>query len=234
MYVVQYFLGGPMGQMRQALSIAILLYGIKFIIDKKFKKFLITVLIASSIHISSMIFIMAYSVNYIKLKKTPAIILVILAIIIGNTPIPRELIQLSSSLNFDIFQSVNSYAESDYGNEYSGPLLAYIERLLIFIVSLWLYRNSDSKKIKTFIQIYWISLIIFFFFADISILAQRLSRPFKVVEIFLYGFVLHKFTVNKYLRILGWLLLALLMIKPIYMIFSRPHLYVPYMHIFGG
>lgn len=235
-YMIQYFLGGPMGQMRQALAIAVLLYSIKFVLNKNLPKFLFFVALAASFHITSFIFLIAYISNYIKLNKGFTIITVIVSMILGKTSLPSDiLIHIYSIFNLDIFNSLMLYVESEYyGAEYSGSLFAYVERLLIFIISLLLYKDSDDKKIKVFIQIYWFSLIIFFMFSDIAILAQRLSRPFKTVEIFMYGYLIEKFTFNKYLRIIGFLALALLMYKPVYMILSRPNQYIPYMSIFGG
>lgn len=235
-YSIQYLLGGPMGQMRQALAIAILLYSIKFIIDGNLKKFLFTVLMASSMHVTSIIFLIAYAVNYIKISKTLILTSLAAVVILGNTPLPRELLlQLSSMLNMDIFTSLGQYVTSErYGMEYDGSILAYIERLLILFVTLYFYKDSKDKKVKTLILIYWISLLIFFLFIDISILAQRLSRPFKLVEIFLYGYILQSFTNNKYLRVVGYLILSLLLYKPIFMIISRPYQYIPYNSIWGN
>jgi EpsG family len=235
-FSIQYLLGGPMGQMRQALAIAILLYSIKFIIDGSFRKFLFAVLMASCIHVTSIIFLIAYAVNYIKISKTLILTSMATVVMLGNTSVPRDvLLQLSTMLNIDIFATLGEYVTSErYGMEYEGSILAYIERLLLLFVTLYFFKDSKDKKVKTLILIYWISLLIFFLFMDISILAQRLSRPFKLVEIFLYGYILQSFTKNSYLRVVGFLILSLLLYKPIFMIISRPHQYIPYNSIWGN
>jgi len=234
-YSIQYFLGGPMGQMRQALAMAILLYSIKYVISRDLKRFIFVVLIATSIHFSSIVFLVVYGLNYIKVNKVFLTVILISSVIVGKTFLPRYiLLQLFSLFDIELFDKINHYVTSEvYGTEYSGQIIAYIERLLIFFISLYFYKESDDKRIKVFIQVYWLSLLLFFMFADISILAQRSSRPFKMVEIFLYGYLIEKFTHNKYLRVIGYLVLLLLMYKPIYIIISRPYLYIPYMSILG-
>ncbi|MFW6029452.1 MAG: EpsG family protein, partial [Halanaerobiales bacterium] len=68
-YTVMYFIGGPFGQIRQALAIAILLYSVTHIVSKNLTRFIFWVFIATTIHVSSLIFIVAYCLNYIKVNK---------------------------------------------------------------------------------------------------------------------------------------------------------------------
>lgn len=229
-YTVQYLLGGPMGQMRQSLAIVILLFSIRFIFERKFKKFLFIVLLATSIHSSSIVFLVAYSINYLKLNKKWLVILLLISIGVGATSLPRVLLEnLTSLFSFNSINSLQGYIESDrYGSEYTGSILAYAERLLIFVLSLLMYKEPMEGKIRKLTLLYWMSLIIFFLFQDIAIVAQRISRPFKVVEIFLYSSLFNEFIKSKYLKMISFLLLAILLYKPIYMILSRPHLYLPY------
>lgn len=229
-FSIQYLLGGPMGQIRQALSIAIVLYSLKYILRKKFKKFSLTIFIASSFHITSIVFIFAYMVNFIKLNKKKMIIFLIFVIFIGYSAIIRKtLIYITNLIDLDIFDYLRNYIESDrYGVPYSGSIIAYIERFAVFLVSLFLFSKSDKKEIKILIQIYWLSLIFFFLFKDISILAQRISRPFKMVEIFLYPYIISKLSNNRFEKVLIYIVLSLLIYKPIYIIRARPYQYIPY------
>lgn len=54
---------------KQSIAITILLWSYKYIIDKKIGKFLICVFIASSIHLSALVFIPAYFIGNLKWKK---------------------------------------------------------------------------------------------------------------------------------------------------------------------
>lgn len=54
---------------KQSLAIIILLWSYKYILDKKLGKFLVTVLVASSMHLSALIFIPAYFISKVKWKR---------------------------------------------------------------------------------------------------------------------------------------------------------------------
>ena len=63
--------------MRQGFSIAIIMYSIKFIFDKKPINFVITVLIASLFHNSALFFMFAYLLQYVNLQKMRLLLFVL-------------------------------------------------------------------------------------------------------------------------------------------------------------
>lgn len=63
---------------RQAISIAMFFYAIKFIKQKKFVKYLIIILLASTIHLSALIFLPAYFFNRIRIRPLVGIILLLI------------------------------------------------------------------------------------------------------------------------------------------------------------
>ena len=63
------FFGSSMNIIRQFLAFSILVFSIKYIIHRKFWKFLITVIIAMTIHTVSFLFLILYFVYNIKFDK---------------------------------------------------------------------------------------------------------------------------------------------------------------------
>ncbi len=67
--------------MRQGFSIAIVMYSIKYIFEKKPVHFVITVLIASLFHNSALFFLFAYPLQYIQLQKMKWMLLVLFILV---------------------------------------------------------------------------------------------------------------------------------------------------------
>lgn len=71
------FFGSSMNIIRQFLAFSILVFSIKYIIHRKFWKFLITVIIAMTIHTVSFLFLILYFVYNIKFDKKSFLMLII-------------------------------------------------------------------------------------------------------------------------------------------------------------
>ncbi len=74
---------GTMNVSRQYLAVAILLFSIEFIRDRKPIKFIILVLIATNIHFSAIIFLLAYPITCYKLDSKSTLFVILVGILIS-------------------------------------------------------------------------------------------------------------------------------------------------------
>ena len=122
---------------RQAMASAIVLFSWQNIIDRKLFKFVLVVLLASTIHISAIFFLPMYFLSGIKLGRNQYILYILfgVAVFIARNPI------------IHFFQALvySNYTESSYGTTGSNPL----RLILTSVIAIYLYiysRNYDSVK----------------------------------------------------------------------------------------
>ena len=194
---------------RQFLSIAILLFSIDFIKERKFIKFTIFVLLATSIHFTSIVFFVVYPLSYIKFNAKKTILLLSLGVI--------------SAISFDkliqIFVSVTGryagYLEGGYFN-FEGNIAIYINliiNLLFFLVAVFTkyWRCDELEKLdeklglnNQFIKqgfsnenLWYIFCLLTLILSIIGLNATILSRIESYYSIFFLAFIPN---VVKYIR----------------------------------
>ena len=126
---------------RQALAISILLIGIKYIEQRSFIKFIITVMLATGFHTTSIIFLIAYPLGNIKLSEKGIVLYIFLVGIIfifGDNIV--KLIY-----NIPIF---NAYAETESKSSGIWRLTLLIAIFLFIIVLRHFYDKDNGRKNK--------------------------------------------------------------------------------------
>ncbi len=128
--------------MRHVTSFAFIIISIKYLIEKKFKKFLLLVLIASSFQIVSLIFLIAYPISRFKIDNRILIGLLLISAV-GVYIIPNKqwislLFKISFLKNdrFAHFQTADSLTYSYF----------FIELLFLILSAFYMRRYPNSQK----------------------------------------------------------------------------------------
>lgn len=204
---------------RQSLAVAIILFSYIFIYNKRSKPFFICVLLASTIHISSLAALPIYYLYNKKIKFKyifiAFIILLLYSIYFSSTNFLRNF----PLANDYLLTKINIYLDyAEYGKEdvyaYSSTqsiIRHLLKRVFLIIPIVLFYRKGIVKdlKFRGYLNIYIYSSFLYLFFAPISINMTRLTTGIELVDIFLYPYVL--MYVNRKSNILFMLLLILLM-----------------------
>lgn len=217
--------------MRQMLVVAIFFYCIKFIKTRNLKKFLIYMLIASTIHTSALILIPLYFLYGLKLRPLKAIIITVVAL--GIKPLITKLVL--TILNFTKY---SYYIDSRFDTNEMGYIVLAIN-ICIILFALIYYKKSrnseDEKELKNYsfyciLQL--ISTIIAWYNNAIPLL-NRVRWGTGISIIILIPLILKR-EKNTKLRLLYLFLIVLLYSAySIYTIgFNNANSVLPYMTIF--
>mgnify|MGYP003369573761 CR=1 FL=1 len=127
-------------QARQMLAIAIIFYSIKYIDEKKFKKYLIGVLLAASIHTSAIIMLPLYFIGRLEVNKKNITKYILLSIILylGMIYIRKLLL-------------MTTYGQIYFGTDYdvegkTSTIVNLLVRIILLITTLIL--GNKEKKVQ--------------------------------------------------------------------------------------
>lgn len=148
LYLIFCFQNLFMAQIRQSLAVSFILLGSKYIIDKKFIKYLFFVLIGYMFHISAVFGILTYFLT-IKINKKIRIILLFSSLFLMHMSglVPIILLWIAKIINGEIGYLIISYLTSKKfsgGLELGSGLFFYLRFILAFIILLF----SKPKTIK--------------------------------------------------------------------------------------
>ncbi|MCV9927431.1 EpsG family protein [Flavobacterium sp. LS1R49] len=225
---------GILGSNRQLIALAICLFSLKFVLEKKAFKFFLCVLIAFLFHTSALLFIVYYFLNR-HFSKVFIILVLLGAIIIGKSSLPGMLFSnIASLLGGASASKVDIYSENVV-SETSLSLVGLIRRILFFILFFVNYKILSIKFLpyKLLFNGFFLGLVIYFLFSSSFIaLAGRGSFYFNVMECFLLSSQLLLF---KSKRDRAYLLLIFFVYS--YLIFFQsiseyPELFIPYKGVF--
>lgn len=162
------------------------------------------VLLATTFHVSAIVFVLALIVGYLKLDKLNIFALLILFITVALFFIPGiSSTLLSFALDMESLDDYSSYTEVGYE---TGFGLGFAIRSLPFIVSLYflLFRNGELQNVEK--QLVVISYLAFLTYAFISIatLFDRMGSYFSILHIAVVPILYSKIKIQpiRYLLIL--------------------------------
>lgn len=145
------FYGFFFGIFRQVIGISILLYGIKFIKERKLFLFLISVFLATLFHKTAFIFVLAYPLYNIKINKT---ILIVWICIFGLFLIFRNSI-ISIILNY-IYKPAEVIGQS--GGGYKMLIMLFALSCVCYYMQDKLLKQDESNRL--FINMIFLATII--------------------------------------------------------------------------
>ena len=125
--------------LRQVMACSIAWLGIKYIIERDWKRFLLITFIAYSFHNSAIIFSVLY---FIPIRKFPiryVIFVMVIALLLGLSNIP--------SLAYEVYGNINESRMQDYYGLDKGFRVAYLLEACFFLYVIFLnYHRIDNDR----------------------------------------------------------------------------------------
>lgn len=189
-YIARFILNRDFTQMRSSLAILIIIYGLKYLNEKKIIPYCLLVLIAYQFHHLALIALPFYFLNMIKLNKYHLVVLLLFAFVASQTfaySISDVVEQYSVDLQYE------KYIEDDFKVENLGILnpMIYFQ---LFVFILFICFEESIKKITNYYETlrngYFYSTFILIFFCNYTALSGRTSTLFATYEIFIFPLLL--------------------------------------------
>lgn len=210
LYFCFYYLVWTFSGLRQGITIAIgVYYLLEYIKKNKPVKFLVIVIVLTFIHSSALVLLPLYLASRIDFKKKTLIILAFCAVLFAVIPVGS----LVARLNWIPFINkaipyINT--SSSFNNILDFQSLGRIAFLIValFYYDIYTKQNYISKKIM---NIYIVSLILYFVFKFSELTAARLSIYGKLLDVIILANIynLYKEKVNKILYALSLFVLLI-------------------------
>ena len=228
---------------RQALAIAITLIAFRYIVTSKPLIFILLTLLASTMQISTVVFLLAYPIYHLRMNIAYGIFFLIFSMLGGYFLGSSALLSIGTLIQFlginqeRLMTKVSLYYET--GASDGGYMLwGYIRRLIFVPIEVWAipYLTRNVAYFKGCVQLIFFGYGLYFLLRNVSpTVASRTSSPFYFYEVIAIPslFLLIK---SIYARIAFFAVLVLYsLIKYIYAIQMYEDIYVPYVNIiFSG
>lgn len=176
-----YFIVYPFSAIRQGLAMAIFI-GIllKWLIDKKYIKYCIGVIIASTFHMSAIFLLGLVIVRYIDMVRMRNFIALLTALLLF------KLLGIQTILLSFLPESISARASTYLTGDISISALGL---RIIFMVGIYYLYYKASEEVKNenkvIMNIYIAGFFIYVFFMNSPLISSRLSAYIKIVEIIL-------------------------------------------------
>ncbi|WP_165971015.1 EpsG family protein [Peribacillus frigoritolerans] len=173
---------------RQSLAMAILLFSLKYIDEKKVLKFILLVVLAGSFHYSAFIFVPVYWVlnnnyyNFWSKFKIFVFYLLFILIVVQFEPL------FNSLINVGVFSKYNIYEINSNGSIGIGNIIVRLPVILIILLNLKELRKKDPFMGGVTV-LYFISLILYFLGYKADYLA-RIAVTFEMMQIFILSSII--------------------------------------------
>lgn len=206
-----YFCGtlGIMGSNRQLLAIAVCILSLHFIFKRRFLYFLLTLLFASTIHITALSFIPAYFLLNVSYKRRTIIIIVGVVFIIGLLKLVNRIPFVDFLISIDSMQSGTGLASYvDYNPGLSVSLLGSIKRVIFIYLALMMKDVINDEKYNFFLLLYLLGCIIFLIFngSVLQMVAGRGSAYYGIFECIVIAYIIYYAPVDFFRKELLWTL----------------------------
>ncbi len=229
-YFSHTYLGRELMQIRAGVAAAMCLFALRYIMRNQFWRFLLIVLVAASVHLASLAFIVAYPVVKMNMgRKTWALILTMCTLIGIVSPLGALLRQLPF---VDAISRLQDYTASDTYGGSLGVLTnpTFLKQLFISSIGLVFYDKLSAKVpyFRTFLICYLIATCWLVLWNDFGILAARVATFFSISE----GLLLASFMylVSRESRPIYVTLVIALAFMMLYLNLSDPH-FPPYQSV---
>ena len=185
LYFVHTFALREMIQIRAGVAAAICLFSIRYVERRLLWRFCVTILIASSFHLASIVFLSVYWVYWRKWTKKIWIRIICLSLLVGIfMPLGRLLSNIPVS---GIGARIATYTWM-IGSDYSGIFNITFFKQFIFCAYSLLYWEKLNSKVPHFniffvcmsMSLCWLSL-----WRDFPIISNRMATFFSITEVLL-------------------------------------------------
>ncbi|GJM47737.1 EpsG family protein [Weissella soli] len=204
-YYARFFLNREMNQIRSGMASAILLLSIRYLVDRKFMKFFVVVVIAGQFHSAAYIMLVVYPL-FIVFSNVQHGTLLYVSLLLGALVLAKYVTPLLvPAFEFlgrgSVYITYSGYVES---SGLYNPVL--ILQVMISIVASLLYFSknngqSDNNTLAILI-VYFVSTIIMVTLNAYGVLSGRLSTILGTVEPFLLIYIIKRTLGKAYITFL--------------------------------
>jgi hypothetical protein len=188
LFFVHPFLYRDMNQMRAAIALAICLYSIPYIEEKKFINFVIVILVASSFHLVAIAMFLPFVLSRFNIGRIKAIVMVLISFLLGFISISSVILSFIPAINSSITSSLINYSNSEMYSATLGMFnITNIKSMFIFTLLTIFYEKLIKRQpfFNTMYMMYALSLAWRIAFNDFAIIAGRVGTVFEIVEVIL-------------------------------------------------
>ena len=236
MYFTSVFIMFDMGVIRQGIAITFMLFSVKYIINRDFKKFLLVILCGSLFHITILVTIPLYFLSYIEFDRKVIYGSSFVALLFSMFKVTTIIFRLLAMLPLGtISYKLNYYLNSNQSN----LTMSLIKRIifLVLFVEFFNKKNIKDKKSLVFLNGYFLSILVMGFFSSVDIIGGRGSMGLYFMQVFLFAIMMRR-TEKKPLKLVLFVTVVLLsintMMGPINHGNSSNQPYTPYKSIFSS
>ncbi len=160
---------------RQGISVAIFLYSIKYIKERKLLIYILAILLAASFHTIALIFIPLYFICNINITPKTGVIVIVASII--SAPFVGSI--------FKFIMSQTRYV-TYFGSEYDVPDTPYVHILINTVITVIGYlcfsKNSENSNYRIYMNIQLVASV-FTIFSGSILIAERIILCFETAQI---------------------------------------------------
>ena len=200
-YYARYFLSRDLNQIRQSLASVIVLYSLKYIVEKKFVKFSIVILIAMQFHTAAIImfpvyFIVGFFIESAEKGRIKRSIMLFL-----TTFIMSEVMSPVLSYVTGILGRGETYV-TDTSNLGTSSMLTNVlifNGFVVILLIFYMHRNGNeiSNNVKNFIEVYFVGFSILLGLRNFPVAAARLASLVNTIEIVVFFQAMDALNVTK-------------------------------------
>lgn len=226
-YYCTVFLTYDMGIIRQGISLSILLFSIKYIMNRKYIPFQSIVILAALFHSTSIIFSFAYFISYKQYSCKTYFSMCLISIIFTLFFNTSSLLSIIPSLGGMIDSKISYY--SNY-YEVTSIVISLIKRVIVMFLFLYFCKKKKNNYDDLFwlsLNIYALSIVLMSLFNGTAILATRGTMSLYMFQIVCYSYILNNKKVVEYTCLL-LLCLALFFNSFIGPLKDKYNFYLPY------
>lgn len=208
---------------RQMVGCAVLLYSIRFVEEKKWKPFILAVLIATGFHYSCALFAVVYVIGKWTIKPVHALALSVILFACAG-PVVRIALMIISSTPY------GKYIGSEFDTDEAGRIILAIQ-IVILMLAVWQYQ--DDPKYRMYFNLHTVNTWLAAFAGQI-VLVERLRWIFGLPSIILIPLALRNIKGSK-LRFLVRIAIIGCFIVYVYIVIGvrNGHEVLPYQTVFG-
>ena len=171
---------------RQQIATAFALFSLPFFNNKSHAKFIILILIGSTIHISLLLYLPFYFLNHFSAKMVKYIYFISFLLLPIMFIYNRSVIGFMGSLTTNEY-----YAEYAYSQRGGNPIIYFLLVILVGIVGALFIRFNINEKNK----IYFLAIMLMIIFAPLVYIDGALIRIGQYFSLFMMVFI--PFIINK-------------------------------------
>lgn len=182
-YYLKYYYQLNFAIIRQGTSISIILYSLKYLINKNNGKFILCTILATLFHASSIVSLILLFLYKKRIQKKYYLLILFFTICIAYSGIMSLALMKSMSFLPDfIYGRLLSYILGRFGNSLESYFGIVIKLFTFIFILIFIDYKEKNSIIFNF---YFIGLVIYFLLMDFGTLGTRISKNFEVAEIIL-------------------------------------------------